>query len=335
MPGVFEDKELIACDRSGGSYDGNVYVAWTRFWSTQIYCVRSTNGGTSFQTPLRVSDSGGVQWPVPCVGADGTLYIGWVDLGDPSIKLDRSLDGGQTFGSDQVLTSPYTGAVTLNGGIDSFSFPALDCDLSGGAHYGRLYVAYMDNLHGDFDIFLRRSDNEGASWTAPLRLNDDVPGNGRDQFHPWLTVAADGSISVIFYDRRLDPGNYLMDLYFTQSTDGGLTWSPNARVTTVSSDPNAGLRAGLIGEYIGLASSGAGRVHPVWTDMCEGNQDTYTAIIGGTTAAPPPAAGLAGLRLAAAAPNPFREETRLSSGIYLLRVASGGEQGAARVLLLR
>ncbi len=310
VPGVFEDKELIACDRTGGPYDGNVYVSWARFYSTQIYNVRSTDGAQSFQSPIRISDSGGVQWPVPVVGADGALVVAWVDLYDPSIMLDRSFDGGFSFGNDIQLTDLYTGSVDLNGNIRSYSFPAMDCDIFGGSHHGRFYVAYMDRQGSDYDIYFRYSDNNAATWSAPLRINDDAVNNGRDQFHPWLTVSPDGAISVVFYDRRNDPSNYLMDLYFTQSLDGGLSWSENRRVTTVSSDPNAGSRAGLIGEYIGLAASSANRVHPVWTDTREGNQDVYTAVIGTETGVVDTWVG--GLKLAGISPNPFHEETRIA-----------------------
>ena len=45
IPGVFEDKELIACDRSVGPYTNNLYVAWARFFNTQILISRSTDGG--------------------------------------------------------------------------------------------------------------------------------------------------------------------------------------------------------------------------------------------------------------------------------------------------
>jgi len=377
VPGVFEDKELIACDRSGGPHDGNVYVSWARFYDTQIYNVRSTDGAQSFEPELRLSDSGGVQWPVPVVGADGTLFVAWVDLYTPAIMLDRSFDGGQTFGSDIQLTGLYTGSVDLNGNIRSYSFPAMDADISDGPYDGNLYVAYMDRQGGDYDIYFRRSLNGGTSWSSPIRINDDAMNNGSDQFHPWLTVSEDGAISVIFYDRRNDPSNYLMDLYFTQSFDGGLTFTDNRRVSTVSSDPNAGARAGLIGEYIGLAASSAARVHPVWTDTREGNQDAYTSVIGTGT-------GVAddwtdGFELLGISPNPFRGETRiafsansaagveaaiydvsgrlvrrlggsggslawdgrnaegrrLGSGVYLVKLRSGGEVAAGRALLLR
>ena len=61
VPDVFEDKELIACDRSGGPYTDNLYVPWTRFgMTTEILMCRSTDGGNSFVGPVTISDATGV-----------------------------------------------------------------------------------------------------------------------------------------------------------------------------------------------------------------------------------------------------------------------------------
>jgi hypothetical protein len=279
---AFEDKELIACDRTPSSYSGNLYVTWTRFDyntnTTYIKCSRSTNGGSSFiRPPVNVSDLEGVQWPVPAVGPNGEVYIAWFDYNGPRIRIDKSTNGGVSFGTDIGVqnTNGYTD--DLNGGILVFPFPAMDVDISGGPYNGYIYIAFMDYGATDTDIWFTRSTNGGNTWNTRVRINDDPPGNGRDQFHPWTFVDERGVIYVVFYDRRNDPGNLLMDVYLTQSTDGGVTWSANKRVTTVSSDPTAGLiKAGLLGEYIGLTAIG-GNVHPVWTDTRLGNQDVFTA----------------------------------------------------------
>jgi hypothetical protein len=92
-------------------------------------------------------------------------------------------------------------------------------------------------------------------------------------------VDEQGIITAVWLDRRNDPGNLFMDCYLTRSYDGGVTFTPNIRVSTVSSDPTAGLStAGLLGEYIGVASMG-GKVHPLWTDTRLGDQDAYTAAL--------------------------------------------------------
>jgi hypothetical protein len=158
----------------------------------------------------------------------------------------------------------------------------------------------MDDSPGltDTDLFFTRSTDGGTTWSQSVRINDDPANNGCDQFHPWLMVAPDGSIIVVFLDRRNDPGNLLMDLYITTSIDGGTTWSQNERISTVSCDPTAGStfadqsedplsldrpiiladRAGLIGEYIGVTASSIDDIHPIWTDTRMGDQDVFVGV---------------------------------------------------------
>ncbi len=304
VPDVFEDKELIACDRSGGPYTDNLYVAWTRFYNTHILMSRSDDGGNSFEAPVTVSDISGVQWPVPCVGPNSEVYVAWVGYSPGAIRFDRSFDGGETFGTDITIQNVSFVSGEIYGGILVFSFPAMDVDITSGPNNGTIYVAYMDYApsNTDTDIYFTRSTDGGSTWSEKVRINDDPLNNGCDQFHPWLTVAPDGSIIVVFLDRRLDLGNLFMDLYMTTSADGGDTWSPNERITTVSSDPTAGSalcvvnypreeyprkiteplilagRAGLLGEYIGVTASSIDDIHPVWTDTRFGHQDVFVGV---------------------------------------------------------
>ncbi|MCK4452776.1 exo-alpha-sialidase [candidate division WOR-3 bacterium] len=304
VPGVFEDKELIACDRSGGPYTDNLYVTWTRFYSTQILMCRSTDEGNSFVGPVTISDINGVQWPVPCVGPNSEVYVAWVQYSPGAIRFDCSTDGGETFGTDITIQNVSFVSGYIYGDIMVFSFPAIDVDITGGPYNGNIYVAYMDYASGntDTDIYFTCSTDGGNSWSQKTRINDDPLNNGCDQFHPWLFVAPDGNIIVVFLDRRLDSGNLLMDLYMTTSTDGGNSWSSNERITTVSSDPTARSvfstsnqplnkfpikinhpviltgRAGLIGEYIGVTASSINDIHPIWTDTRFGDQDVFVGV---------------------------------------------------------
>ena len=282
-PDRFEDKELIACDRTASPGSGNLYVSWTPFYgepntdSTHIMVACSYDSAESFREPVIISDDIWVQWSVPAVGADGEVYVAWINYYG-FIKMDHSFDYGHTWGQDINVQPINFISGEINGNLMTFSFPAMDVDIFNTPWRGRIYMTYADYSHSgnDLDIYLTISDDDGESWTTPRRLNDDLPGPIIDQFHPWVCVDTSGVVTVVFYDRRHDQNNLLMDLYFTQSTDGGNTWSPNARITTVSSDPTAGSRAGLIGEYVGLASYD-GLPHAVWTDTRNGNQDVFTA----------------------------------------------------------
>ncbi len=295
---VFEDKELIACDRTNSPYRGYLYVAWARFlnFSTPaIYFTRSTNQGYNWSTPIQISDTqGNLQWPVPAVGPNGEVYVAWCTYN--SIKFDRSTNGGLSFGTDKTVQSIASMNRYVKGTIMTFSYPAMDVDITNGPYRGYIYIAYMDNgIDGYPDMFFTRSTDGGNTWSQKVRINDDPIGNHIDQFHPWLTVDRTGCISVIFYDSRNDPNNILCDVYLAQSTDGGNTWLPNVRVTNVSFDLRAGSvaefepynpnkplvdqRAGLIGEYNGLAAASKGNTIPIWTDTRNGNQDTYVGVV--------------------------------------------------------
>ena len=295
VAGRFEDKELMACDRTIGPSSGNLYVSWTPFWgespfydSTHIMIACSYDSGQSFQEPVIISDDTGVQWSVPAVGAFGEVYVAWVDYYPGAIKMDRSFNYGQTWGVDTEVQPVEFVAGNINGNLYTFSFPAMDVDIFDTPWQGRIYMAYADYREGgsDLDIYMTMSDDHGYNWSTPVPINDMLTYPYVDQFHPWTCVDTNGVVTVVFYDRRWDSNNLLMDLYFTQSTDGGVTWSPNERITTVSSDPTAGSRAGLIGEYVGLVSWD-GVPYAAWTDTRNGNQDVFAAALDSTITAVP------------------------------------------------
>jgi len=315
---IFEDKELMACDRSGSVYDGNVYVVWTRFGAqTQIMCVRSVDGGINWNDPVQVSNNSSVQWPVPGIGPNSEVYVGWCKYGNPdAIRLNRSYDGGLTFGDEDLIVQ-YTSFTSANIYPDLliFSFPAMDVDITNGPHRGQIYIAYTDDWYGDADLFFTTSTDSGSTWSIPTRINDDLPGNGADQFHPWMVCDENGVLHLIFYDRRDDlPRNLFMHLYYTYSIDSGHNWSPNERITTVASNPGLdSLDSGLIGEYNGLAVLN-NVIHPIWTDTREGQQDSYTAVMDTTTSVSPrenPFDVVPSLFAVSASPNPFNGSATL------------------------
>ena len=69
-------------------------------------------------------------------------------------------------------------------GIDRCNgLPILDCDISGGAYNGTLYVNWTDQRNGanDTDVWLKKSTDGGNTWSNIIRVNDDAPGK-----HQWI-----------------------------------------------------------------------------------------------------------------------------------------------------
>ena len=69
---------------------------------------------------------------------------------------------------------------------------------------------------------------------------------------PWMDVKADGTIDVVWYDRRNDVNDVLWDVYIARSTDGGSSFSTNVRLNDTSFAVPS-LSSGWMGEYLGLA----------------------------------------------------------------------------------
>src|SRR5262249_26328551 len=82
---------------------------------------------------------------------------------------------------------------------------------------------------------------------------------GADQFFQWLAVDPDdGSVNILFYDRRGDPKNRKQTVTLARSVDGGHTFSNYA---WTQEQFEAG--GDFFGDYTGIAALG-GRVYGVW-----------------------------------------------------------------------
>jgi len=166
------------------------------------------------------------------------------------------------------------------------SEPQLAFDRSGGAHNGRLYLAYVDSDSlgaSDTNIFLRYSDDLGSTWSSPVQVDLDATGNS--QFMPRLAVdQTTGNVALTWWDaRNAGTANDTVQLFGAVSTDGGLTFqganfSANAKIGTGVSDANA-TSTGSLGVYNGLAFNN-GTLYPVWADnsVSQGDPDIFTAV---------------------------------------------------------
>ncbi len=283
-----EDKPWLAADRGGSSpHRGNLYVAWTRFdvygsadplHRTHIWFARSKDGGRSFQPPIRISDDSGgakddddtVEGAVPAVGPGGDVYVAWA--GPKGLVFDRSSDGGWTFGADRVLS-------TLSGGWDlplpgverHNGMPVTATDVSTGPHKGSVYVNFIDERNGDTDVFLLASRDGGTTWAAPVRVNDDP--KGAAQMFTWLAVdQSDGSLNVIFHDRRGLTGT-MTGVTLARSIDGGRTFVNHA----LPVEPfDCCARSSFFGDYNGVDAVN-GRVVAVFPVLTPSGQQRIMA----------------------------------------------------------
>ena len=126
----------------------------------------------------------------------------------------------------------------------------------------------------DGDILFLRSQDKGATWDPPVRLNGDDTNRG--QFFPSITVSPDGRIHAMWGDLREDPQEVRYHIYYTRSEDGGDNFgfvdqelnldTRDVRVTDFASNSLRGFPGGrFIGDYFSIAATDED-VFMVWAD---------------------------------------------------------------------
>ena len=270
-----------------------VDVAPLRFTTTgnPINAARSDDGGRSWTRPMRVSDGSRqrVIAPSPAVGPRGELYVLFLDIGGDTLDyaaghngrggppydgrykllLTRSFDGGRKWGesliSDRIR--PIHRYIVFFPPSPSLAV----------ARDGRIYAAFHDNGLGDADVLLWSLPPKGGSWAGPTRVNDTRERDGTWQYLPKLSVAPDGRLDALYYDRRSDRRNVMNEVSLQSSSDGGKTFTPALPLSSRPFDSRIGFAAkeGLpdMGSRLGLISDDRFALG-VWTDTRSGTSST-------------------------------------------------------------
>ncbi len=292
----FDDKPMLTVDTHLNSpFRDTIYAAWDHASfvngksSTGIGLLvsHSSDGGKTFSVPVTASSTApgpkGVIGADPFVAPDGTVHVAWQDFQNSRLAESSSIDGGNSFGPSHVIA---TTQVAFDIGIPAMSsrrallYPACGADGS-----GRLFCSWMDGtIKNGVNVFVARSTNDGMTWSSrPVKVNNDS--GLADHFNQWLSVdPADGSINLSWNDTRNDPSRLSTDIFYARSTNGGLSFNSNVRVTTAPTNEtccDADL-GNQYGDYEGITALG-GSIHPVWTDrrasVAALDEEVFTATI--------------------------------------------------------
>jgi Tol biopolymer transport system component len=203
---VFYKDPAIAVNES------SVYVVWSdsppEKPETEIYFLRSTDGGETWKAPKRLTNTSRTSCD-PSIAVDGSnLYVVWVDItpGNPEIYFIRSSDGGKTWKAPKRLTDnkgESNGPAIITNGLN-------------------LYVFWSDNSPDDYEIYFLRSTDGGKTWQSPKRLTNQ-PGNS---WSPSIAVN-EPNLYVVWWDG----GDLSWNIYFLRSTNGGTTWESPQNLT--------------------------------------------------------------------------------------------------------
>ncbi len=254
----FDDKETACVDANG-----NIYLMWDHFppvTDTELVFTKSTNGGASFQPTQTLglwATHGGIPY-LTCT-PNGTLFVSTIWDSNPDGPFDtilfmKSLDFGATWTAPHQASSPGSGEISI------ITVCATDSN-----HH--IYICFAAGSPSDKEVYVMKSVDGGSSWSTPVRVND-VTMNMQRMVE--MHIDADDNIHVAWLDAR----NNMWDIYYSVSTDGGVTFSEDVRITT-QGFPLSFTRPG---DYFTLRSGPTGKLYIVWTDgRAVTDQDIYFA----------------------------------------------------------
>jgi len=261
------DKEWFTIDKTNGPGHGFQYQT-----SDGIDCdntgvvefQRSTDGGVTWQAPIAIP-------PLNDSPTDGTLDVdtnGNLFIGGEGfstfycVRSSNAQIGNQTPTFDQV-TAVNMGGVLSGGGINPAGLDGqlfLAVDRSGGSTNNNIYMlaSVVPPGRSTTDVMFVRSTDGGLTFSAPHRINDDPLNPNKWHWFGTLSVAPNGRLDAVWYDTRNAANNTDSQLFYSFSTDGGVTWSANVAVSN-SFNPFEGYpNQSKIGDYITIVSDATG-----------------------------------------------------------------------------
>ncbi|MFL5772371.1 MAG: T9SS type A sorting domain-containing protein [Flavisolibacter sp.] len=128
IPGIYRANGLpvTVCDVSNGPQRGTIYINWSDqrngTGDTDVWLIKSTDGGNTWSSPVRVNDdAAGKQQFFTWMAVDqrnGDLYFVFYDRRNyadnrTDVYMSRSRDGGSTFQNFRVSESPFAPASNI------------------------------------------------------------------------------------------------------------------------------------------------------------------------------------------------------------------------------
>ncbi len=279
----------------------SLHLVWQEFrhGNPEIYYKRSTDAGTSWGVDTRLTNDPGWSYDASIALSGSVIHLVWCDDFDGGTNVDivykRSGDGGSTWGEDIRLTFADSWSESPSIAIEDSLIHLVWYDMrnatgdwnyeiyykrspDGGLTWGPdtrltdnpsysgfpcvavsgqiVHVVWEDNRDGNGEVYYKRSDDGGLSWVIDTQLTNDPA----DSWDPVVAVN-DSVVHIVWMDNR-DGGAY--EVYYKRSTDGGLIWSEDTRLTNAVASS----------EYPTIAVSGD-MVHVVWGDKRDMNYEIY------------------------------------------------------------
>lgn len=262
--------------------DGALYVAWANFNNAevrsaasggadnrnQILLARSTDGGATFSSPVKVGD----YYDLP----DCATYQAGADFGRSCVPekaaTTHSIFRATNYPSAAVSPDSSSKVVVTYGSyINRYSKEQNGCVPSGLAADGvDLYTGVKTPGACNNKILVSVSTDAGAHFTGAatnprsMTTAGTPEQAGRDQFWQWSGFSTTGAFATSYYDRQYGDDETRGNSDVTISGSRNLSGFATARVTSSSMPPPTEFSGVFFGDYSGLAVSD--KAFPLWMD---------------------------------------------------------------------
>jgi len=199
----------------------NLHLVWydDSPGNADIFYKSSQDEGLNWTAPKRLSWNSDESWhPFVTADSQNNPHVVWQDNtpGNWEIFYKKSSDGGTSWSAIKRLT--WTAGNTF---WPLISFNSNDV----------LHLFWHDDARsssGNYEIYYRKSTDEGNLWSALKRLTWTVASS----FYVSVALGSDNSIHMVWADRN--PGNW--EIFYKKSTDSGNTWMVPVRLTWTDSE---------------------------------------------------------------------------------------------------
>jgi len=237
------DKEYLHVDTHPTSAClDDIYLTWHE--SNTMKFSRSTDAAHTWTSPLTISSGSAERGIGSDITSDknGKVFYFWPAFSSQKILVRTSDDCGISFNPTIDVADTEAAFAFPIPSIDErevFVYVAADVDLTDGPFGGSIYAAWSDSTasttgtpsanHARIQVAYSRDG--GSTWNTSTP-HETADANTVDRWHQWLAVGDDGTVHVVYYDTRNDPTRTSVDMYWSNSTDGAVTWSTPEKLTT-------------------------------------------------------------------------------------------------------
>ncbi|HUN80001.1 MAG TPA: exo-alpha-sialidase [Phycisphaerae bacterium] len=249
---------------------GHWVVVWYDISTANVHFARSDDNGEIWSAPAILNEAGiNSQDPVIATDRQGHWVAAWDSRaagGNEDILFARSTDNGATW----TDPAPLNSNAATNTADDSY--PELSMDAHGNAVAAWISYENQGAMGPVTFILSARSSDAGATWSAPVVVNNFPAGlfSAEDEYP---SVTADGRGNwVVAWDGNDNADGTLssdFDVWVTYSSDNGATWTlPTALNVDAASDTGDDY-------FAQIATDGRGNWLAVWN-----SSDSLSGAIG-------------------------------------------------------